>query len=181
MSPWSAPQGSASRSSWGLVEPPFPWVYDYQEDGPRLGGVVLRPVVPVSIVGPLGVSPVAWSLVDSGCSHVLAAPWLAPAIGVDPDASGLSIKLGMGGDNHTVRFTEVTMRLYAPGGDDEAYVEWTELVGFFDRWRATWPVLVGQDAFMKQFTVTMSRFAQALAVENAATFDNRFPPDARGH
>jgi hypothetical protein len=66
------------------------------------------------------------------------------------------------------------MRLYSPNADDTEYVEWEEMVGFFANWRGPWPVLVGQDAFMKQFTVTMSRLAQAVAVEDRDCFDNRF-------
>ncbi|RZS91150.1 aspartyl protease [Motilibacter rhizosphaerae] len=153
---------------------PFPWVFPYEEDGPRLESVVLRPVVSVALCGPVDVSPPVSALVDSGCSHTLAAPWLASAIGVDADASDRTIQLGLGGDTVTVRFLDVRLRLLAPGGSDSDYVEWEDEVGFLRSWRPTWPVLLGQVGFMQRFTVTMSRHAQALAVEERAEFDQRF-------
>lgn len=112
---------------------------------------------------------------------MLAAPWLATEIGADPKSSDLSIRLGIGGGTRIVRFLPLSMRLFAPGGGDDAYVEWTEMVGFLDQWRPQWPVLLGQDGFMKRFTVTMSRFAQAVAVEDGDEFDRRYgPPGRRG-
>lgn len=169
---------STSPNSSDLAEPPpFPWVYAYQEDGPRLGGITLRPVVPVSLEGPLGAGSPVFALVDSGCSHTLAAPWLADDIGVRPSESDVELKIGIGGRSHLVKFTPVTMRLYPPGpAGDDAFAEWEDLVGFVEHWLPTWPVLVGQDAFMKAFTVTMSRHAQAVAIEAGDAFDRRFPP-----
>lgn len=133
----------------------------------------MRPVVSVALVG-AEVSNPAYALVDSGSSHVLAAPHLADAIGVDPRSSNRSLVLGMGGDNIRVRFVDVRVRLLAPSGDEDDYIEWEDEVGSVTTWRPTWPVLLGQYAFMKRFTVTMSRHAQALAVEDLETFDSRF-------
>jgi hypothetical protein len=64
------------------VTPPFPWVYPYGEDGPRRGRVVLRPIVPLTLVGSEASTPVL-ALADTGCEHVLAAPWLANDVGID--------------------------------------------------------------------------------------------------
>lgn len=152
---------------------PFPWVYPYQEDGPRLGTVVLRPIVPITLVGD-DVAPTALSLVDSGCEHVLAAPWLATAAGIDPDAGHRSLVLGIGGENVQVRFVDMTLRLQAPGSDDDDFVEWQAEVGFLRHWRPTWQVLVGQTGFMTRFTVSMSRHAQRVAVEDWDVMDRRF-------
>lgn len=151
----------------------LPWVFPYQEDGPRLNSVVLRPVVSVALVGNESSDPV-YALVDSGCSHVLAAPHLADAIGVDPESSDRILLLDLGGDTINVRFMDVRLRLMAPGGNENDFIEWEEEVGFVRSWRATWPVILGQSAFMKRFTITMSRHAQALAVEDQSTFDDRF-------
>jgi hypothetical protein len=130
--------------------------------------------VPISIIGTEATTPVL-ALVDSGCEHVIAAPWVAMAAGVDPRNSNKRISLGLGGDSVEVRFMDVRLRLHAPGTDsDDDFIEWEDEVGFVKHWRPTWPVLVGQTAFMKRFTVTMSRLAQAVAVEDAETFDNRF-------
>lgn len=161
------------------LKPSFPWVYPYQEDGPRLGQVVLRPVVSVALVGPDGVgvlrpTPVM-ALVDSGCEHVLAAPWLADAAGVDPKSSDKTIVLGLGGDNLEVRFLDVKLRLYPPrSANDDVYVEWEDEVGFLTHWRPTWPVLLGQVGFMRRFTITMSRHSQCLAVDDREAFDDRY-------
>lgn len=106
---------------------------------------------------------------------MLAAPWLADAAGVNPRDSHRELLRGLGGDVVTVRFLDLRLRLYAPGAtSDEDAVEWEDEVGFIDTWRPKWPMLAGQSAFMKRFTVTMSRHAQAVAVEPAATFDQRF-------
>jgi hypothetical protein len=157
-----------------LADPPrFPWLYAYQEDGPRLDSITLRPIVPVAVVGP-EVSNTVYALVDSGCSHVLAAPWLAHSAGVDPKASGRTLRLGLGGTVEDVHFADVRLRLMAPVNDDEVFYEWEAEVGFIAQWRPTWPMLVGQMGFMDEFAVTMSLFAQHTAVEPASTFDDRY-------
>lgn len=153
--------------------PPFPWLYPYQEDGPRLNTVVLRPVVPISLVGS-DVAPPTLALVDSGCEHVLAAPWLASTVGVEAKDSHRSLDLGIGGQTVEVRFVDLALRLYAPDGTDDEYVEWHAEVGLVHRWRPTWPLLVGQVGFLDRFTVTMSRLAQQVAIEPADAFDRRF-------
>lgn len=154
--------------------PPFPWLYAYQEDGPRLGTIVQRPVVPVALVGE-DVSSTVYALVDSGCSHVLAAPWLADAARIDRKASGRTLHLGIGGTSVMVEFADASLRLMAPGeATDDVYVEWQAEVGFLQQWRPTWPMLVGQVGFFDQFTVTMSRFALQTAVEPADVFDARY-------
>jgi hypothetical protein len=117
---------------------PLPWLCAYQEDGPRLGAIVQRPVVPVALVG-ADVSTTVYSLVDSGCSHVLAAPWLADAAGIDPKASGRTLLLGIGGTSVTVEFADASLRLMAPGNaGDDVFVEWQSEVGFLQQWRPTW-------------------------------------------
>jgi hypothetical protein len=153
----------------------LPWVYPYQEDGPRLGSIVLRPVVPVSLVGTEVTTPL-FALVDSGCEHVLAAPWVAVHAGVDPNASDKTLRLGIGGETPLVRFLDLRLRLHAPGGgSDDDVIEWEDEVGFLSHWRPTWPLILGQTAFMKHFTVSMSRLAQAVAIEERDAFDKRFP------
>jgi hypothetical protein len=168
-----------NRNSSDLDElPPFPWLYSYQEDGPRLGSIVQRPVVPVALVG-TDVSTAVYALVDSGCSHVLAAPWLATAAGINPKASGRTLLLGIGGTSVKVEFADAHLRLMAPGeARDDVFVEWQAEVGFLQQWRPTWPMIVGQIGFFDQFTITMSRFALHTAIECAEMFDGRFgvPP-----
>lgn len=135
--------------------------------------VVLRPIVPVTLVGN-DVAPTSLALVDSGCEHVLAAPWLANAVGVDLKQSDRRLDLGIGGQTVEVRFADLSMRLHPPDGGDDEYVEWQAEVGFVHHWRPTWPMLVGQVGFLDRFTVTMSRLAQQVAVEEINSFDERF-------
>lgn len=133
----------------------------------------MRPIVPVSLVGNDTSAPVL-ALVDSGCEHVLAAPWLANDVGIDAEGSTKSVRLGIGGDTVNVRFVDLTLRLHPPGGSDDDFSEWQAEVGFVHHWRPTWPILLGQVGFFDQFTVSMSRNAQAMAVEVWNTFDSRF-------
>lgn len=161
--------------SGSVDRPPFPWTYPYQDDGPRLGSIVFRPILSVALAGPGGeVSSGVYALVDSGCSHNLAAPWLAHAAGVDPKDSDRSLLLGIGGERVNVRFLDLTLRLLAPNGDDEQYVEWQAEVGFFDAWKPTFPMILGQAGFLDEFTVTMSHHARVTAVEERDAFDARF-------
>lgn len=154
---------------------PFPWLYPYQEDGPRLGETIHRPMVTTALLGPRGeVSPGVYSLVDSGCHHVLVDAALAAAIGVDHKASTRMVNLGLGGQTAKVRFADVRMRLLAPGGTDDEFHEWETEVGFIEHWRPTFPMLLGQRGFLDQFTVTMSNFARQTAVEEAGVFDERY-------
>jgi hypothetical protein len=155
------------------VAPPLPWIYPYQEDGPRRDSVVLRPVVPIVMMGATASPPVD-ALVDSGSENVLASAWLADAAGLDLAGAHSSLDLGMGGHSVTARFLDVQLRLLAPGGSDEDFLEWPAEVGFIEEWRPTWPALVGQVGFLDRFTVTMSRHAQLLALENWEVFEVRF-------
>lgn len=157
-----------------MSDPPgFPWLYPYQEEEAPDDSVVLRPVVPVSLIADAASPPVA-ALVDSGSEHVLAAAWLAEVIGIDLDVSTWSLELGIGGHTVDTRFADVELRLHRPGDRDDEYVEWHAEVGFVSQWRPTWPVLLGQSGFFDQFTVTMSRHAQSLAIDGWEHFDSRF-------
>lgn len=159
--------------------PAFPWLYPYVEDGPRLDQVVHRPIVSTALVGPTGeVSDGLYALVDSGCSHVLAAPWVAHAAGVDPKKSDRTLQLGIGGSAVSVRFVDLRVRLLAPGGTDEQFIEWETEVGFFDQWKPTFQMILGQRGFIDQFTVSMSQFSLVTAIEEREMFDRGFgiPP-----
>lgn len=54
------------------------------------------------------------------------------------------------------------------------YREWQTEVGFIDGWHSDGLVLLGSMGFLDHFTVTASRFAQAIAIEERETFDDRF-------
>jgi len=134
---------------------------------------VFRPVVSVTLVGPDEAYDATFlALVDSGSDRVLAAPGVARQIGVTPDPdTGVPVKIG--GEVRMVRSAEVTLRLAPTPGVDG--VEWRAEVGFFQEWTsAPWQVLLGQIGFFDQFTVTFSRGAMRLAVEDVEEFDCRY-------
>jgi hypothetical protein len=143
---------------------------------------VLRPIVIVRLVGSnVGSNNVA-ALVDSGSDHVVAAPWVAQDIGVTPDPTR-EIPLKIGGAQRRVRFADVTLQLIPPGTSlfeggylpDES-LEWHAQVGFFTQWGSPpWSLVLGQLEFFDQFTVTLNRESQALAITDVTDFDERYP------
>jgi hypothetical protein len=58
--------------------------------------------------------------------------------------------------------------------EEPAHVEWEAQVGFVDGRHGDGLVLLGSVGFLDRFTVTASRFAQAIAVEGRDAFDGRF-------
>lgn len=153
---------------------PLPWLYPYAaERQPWRGREVLRPVVPVSLVG-VGVETAPRvGLVDTGAENVLAATWLADLAGVDLSQNTGTALIGIGGQTAEVTFVEVELRLYAPDVGEE-YVPWRCDVGFVPQWQAPFAVVLGQVGFLDQFTVTFHRGAASLAIEPWDTFDTRF-------
>lgn len=114
------------------------------------------------------------ALVDSGSEYTLAAPLLARAIGIEPDESR-EFTIGIGGGARLVRPARVTIELFPElASADSPLTSWEAEVGFFTKWEPPWAVLLGQVGFFDKFTVTMSRLAQALAVERKEVFDQRF-------
>lgn len=157
---------------------PFPWIFPYQDDPavagePRLGRAVLRPLVECRLSA-REANERTWALVDSGSEYTLAMRWVAQVVGVEPDERR-EIVLGIGGENLRVRFADVTIHLGPAHQDEVHWGEWQAEVGFVERWRATWPVLLGQRGFFDQFTVTLNRGAQAFALTAVDDFDQRFP------
>lgn len=163
---------------------PFPWVFPYHDDPavagePRLGRAVLRPLVQCRLSA-REANERTWALIDSGSEYTLAMRWVAQVVGVEPDKDR-EIVLGIGGENVRVRFADITLHLGPMSHSEGDWVEWQAEVGFVERWRASWPVLLGQRGFFDQFTVTMNRSAQALAITALNEFDQRYGvplPDA---
>jgi hypothetical protein len=157
---------------------PFPLTFPYDEDvssGPThpTGRIVYRPVISITLVGPEpDYDATFFALVDSGAERVLAAPGLARQIGVDPD-SDHSVPVKIGGETRLSRPADVTLRLASEPG--QPGVEWQTEVGFLNAWTvAPWQVILGQVGFFDQFTVTFSRHALRLAIEDVGAFDQRY-------
>jgi len=157
-----------------------PWIYPYVEDPHSSGiyepdNIVLRPVLEIELLGPAITAndnpPRVAALVDSGAERTFAAPWLARAIGADI-RNAPAIRVGLGGSTRRVQFAQATLRLSSP--DLATAIEWQADVGFIDAWEPPWGLLLGQRGFFDQFTVTLSRYAQAFAVEATETFDDRY-------
>lgn len=100
---------------------------------------------------------------------------LARTVGLDFKGSQREIRLGIGGSTPAVRFMDATLRLHPDGGDDDVFIEWHAEVGLIEQWRPTFQAVLGQIGFLNKFTVTLSRHAQEITVEDVATYDRRFP------
>jgi hypothetical protein len=112
------------------------------------------------------------ALVDSGAERVLAAPGVARQIGVTPDEDH-PVPLKIGGETRLIHPADVTLKLAPSPG--QAGVEWQAEGGFFNAWTsAPWQVVLGQVGFFDQFTITFSRQALRLAIEQVESFDERF-------
>jgi hypothetical protein len=150
------------------------WRYPYFEEPElRRNRVVLRPVVPVSLGG-MAMDRALDGLVDSGSESTLVASWVADLLGLDLAHPDDVLQIGVGGARVEARFVEVEMRLHRwPEAPDGEHVEWRAEVGFVTPWRPLYPVLLGQRGFFDEFTLTFSRHAQELMVEDVESYDAR--------
>lgn len=80
----------------------------------------------------------------------------------------------VGGRTITAHYKAVGLRLHPRDAEKDEYVEWETRVGFVEGWHSDGLVLLGSIGFLDRFTVTASRFAQAVAIEGRAAFDRRF-------
>lgn len=173
-----------------MPPPAYPWVYPYTEERRVTGSEflrepLLRPLVVVRFQGVHMASQNVVALVDSGADQILAAPWIAMDIGVEPDPNR-SMRVRIGGASRTVQFADVMLHLLPPevdvdagGFDGDRSHAWEVQVGFFQTWDSPpWSVVLGQVGFFNQFTVTMNRLSQAFAVSAPGDFDQRYvqPP-----
>lgn len=138
--------------------PSLPWLYPYREDAQstRLDGPVFRPFV------------------DTGADSVLASNLLADQLEIDLDNHDGEAMHAVGGRVVKARYKTIGMRLHPSDADESQYLQWEAQVGFIEGWHSDGLVLLGTVGFLDRFTVTASRFAQAVAVEERETFDDRF-------
>lgn len=167
-----------------MPRPASPWLIPYLLDDitmgaaereARLGRQVVRPAAEVEVRGPKGPQR-TWALVDSGSEHTLIAPWMSRATGIQAGPGDPEIEIGLGGGTRTVQLTACNMALLPPPDIDEEPIYWNPEIGIIaSSWEPQWGVLLGQVGFFDIFTVTMSRHAQALAIEALEQWDVRFP------
>ena len=153
-----------------------PRLYPYREDPQqtRLGQPVLRPFVPVSFVVNDVSTPELEGLIDSGADAVLASDLLAEELGVNLRDNEGEARHRVGGRSVTARYKNVTLRLHDPDPASDSVCEWPSSVGFVDGWHSFRFVLLGSVGFLDRFTLTASRFAQAVAIEDRDVFNDRF-------
>jgi hypothetical protein len=155
---------------------PLPWLYSYREDGrsTRLGQPVLRPFVPVSLVHRDQSTSQLTGLIDTGADAILASDLLTVELEIDLTENEGEADHAVGGKVLETRYKTIDLRLYPSDGAKDSYIQWQAQVGFVKGWHSDGLVLLGSVGFLDQFTVSASRFAQAVAVEDRDAFDERF-------
>jgi hypothetical protein len=155
---------------------PLPWLYAYREDrqSTRLGQPILRPFVLVSLVhGSQSTSQLS-GLVDTGADTILASDLLTVELEIDLTENEGEATHAVGGKVLETRYKTIDLRLHPSDAAEDTYIQWQAQVGFVKGWHSDGLVLLGSVGFLDQYTVTASRFAQAVAVESRDTLDERF-------
>lgn len=162
-------------SAWADNQPP-PWVYPYREDAQstRLGEPVLRPFVPISLCYGDQSTWELVGLIDTGADTILVSDLLTVQLGIDLSDNEGETTHAVGGRVLTARYKTINMRLHPSDAEEGEYREWQAQVGFVQSWHSDGFVLLGSVGFLDRWTVTASRFAQAIAIEDRDVFDERF-------
>lgn len=134
---------------------------------------MFRPFVPVSLAVNSALTPELEGLIDTGADAILASGLLADELGLDLSENEGEELHAVGGRTVTARYKTVSLRLHHHDESD-AQCQWEAPVGFVDGWHSFGLVLLGNVGFLDHFTVTASRFSQAVAVEDRGRFDERF-------
>lgn len=166
-----------SRSTSGFADSsPLPWLYPYREDAQstRLDGPVFRPFVPVSLIHGDQSTWLLTGLIDTGADSVLAGNLLADQFNLDLDDHDGEAIHAVAGRVVRARYKIIGLWLHPSDANESEYIQWEAQVGFIEGRRSDGLVLLGSIGFLDRFTVTASRFAQAVAVEERTTFDDRF-------
>jgi hypothetical protein len=113
-------------------------------------------------------------LIDTGADAILASDLLADQLGIDLAEHEGETPHAVGGRVLTARYKTISLRLHPRDGAIHEYREWEAQVGFVQSWHSYSLVLLGSIGFLDRWTVTASRFAQAIAMEDRNAFDDRF-------
>ncbi len=168
---------SRSATTSALPEtPPLPWLYSYREEGrsTRLGQPILRPFVQVSLVHRNQSTSQLSGLIDTGADAILASDLLNVELGIDLTDNEGEATHAVGGKVLETSYKTIELRLHPSDAAEDVYIKWQAQVGFVKGWHSDGLVLLGSVGVLDQFTITASRFAQAVAVESRDTFDERF-------
>ena len=163
-----------------------PWLYPYRQDAQLgwRGELVLRPLLPVSLVNGDRGTPRLAGLVASGADLTLVSDVLAEQLGIGlEDYEGEGDHLAAGGVVRA-KYKTIDLRLHAPdaeqdpnaGQDPDAaqdaaedgyrqWRQWRSKIGFVqDCWPSNGLVVLGNVGFFDQFEVAISAFAHSVAV-----------------
>jgi len=143
------------------------WLYPYRQDAQLgwRGEMVLRPLLPVSLVnGDRGTSRLA-GLVASGADLTLVSDVLAEQLGIGlEDYEGEGDHLAAGGVVRA-RYKTIDLRLHSPDAEQDEYREWRSKIGFVENcWYSNGLVVLGNVGFFDQFEVAIGGPSQAVAI-----------------
>jgi hypothetical protein len=155
---------------------PLPWLYPYREDphSTRLGEPIFRPFVEISLACGAESTTVLDGLVDTGADAILASNLLTVELGIDLADNEGETTHAVAGKVVMAQYKTIVLRLHPSDAAEDVYREWQAQVGFVEGWHNDGLVLLGSVGFLDRWTVTASRFAQAVAVEDRDVFDERF-------
>jgi hypothetical protein len=165
------------------------WLYPFRQDAQLgwHGELVLRPLLPVSLVNGDRETPRLAGLVASGADLTLVSALLAEQLGIDlEDYEGEGDHLAAGGVVRA-RYKTIDLRLHAPDADlhspddlclhstdaaqdtaEDGYRQWRQWrskIGFVENcWYSDGLVVLGGVGFFDQFEVAIGGPSQAVAI-----------------
>lgn len=155
-----------------------PWLYPYRQDAQLgwHGELVLRPLLPVSLVNGDRGTPRLAGLVASGADLTLVSGLLAEQLGI-----GLGDYEGEGAHRFGIgvvkaRYKTIYLRLHSPNAEQYEYREWRSRIGFVEDWHSNGLVVLGGVGFFDQFIVAIGGSSQTVAIADPDT-DRDASPD----
>ena len=173
-----------------------PWLYPYRQDAQLgwRGELVLRPLLPVSLVNGDRETPRLAGLVATGADLTLVSDVLAEQLGIDlEDYEGEGDHLAAGGVVRA-RYKTIDLRLHSPddlslhSSDDlrlhspddlclhstdaeqdgyRPWRQWRSKIGFVENcWYSNGLVVLGNVGFFDQFSVAIGGPSKAVVVED---------------
>ena len=157
-----------------------PWLYPYRQDVQLgwHGELVVRPLLPVSLVNGDRGTPQLAGLVASGADLTLVSDVLAEQLGIDlEDYEGEGDHLAAGGVVRA-RYKTIDLRLHSPDdlclhstdAEQDGYRpwrQWRSKIGFVENcWYSNGLVVLGNVGFFDQFSVAIGGPSKAVVVED---------------
>jgi hypothetical protein len=154
------------------------WLYPFRQDAQLgwHGELVLRPLLPVSLVNGDRGTPRLAGLVASGADLTLVSALLAEQLGIDlEDSEGEGAhRFGIG--EVRARYKTIDLRLHSPDAEQDpdtehspdteqdGYRQWRSQIGFVQDWPSNGFVVLGNVGFFDQFEVAIGGPSRAVAI-----------------